>query len=68
MRIRYYILNGTVLHETTAAVLLKLDGNEHWLPKSKLSEDSRHVIDNAVRDDEVEIEVEDRFAKERGLA
>lgn len=49
--------------ETDAAFLVVIDGDEHWIPKSQMSDPSDYSED----DEDVTISITQFIAKEKGL-
>jgi len=61
---RYVIIQvEEVVKETDLAVLLRIDGEDHWIPKSQISPDSEYVEAEC----DLEIEVTKWIASEKGL-
>lgn len=58
----YYDIGGTFLQETDEAILLDVDGDEIWLPKSQLE-----YYDKAERGGYIEAEVPDWLCDQKGL-
>lgn len=56
----YYDIGGTLLKETEEAILLDVDGDEVWLPKSQIEFDGE-------RGDYIEVEVPDWLSEQKGL-
>ena len=56
-----------VLHMTDAAVLVRIDEAERWLPFSVLGEDSRELLESAWWDGVRALEVSVWFAEKEGL-
>lgn len=55
--------NVSVSHETAKALLVVIDGTEHWIPKVVIGEDSE-VYEAGTSGD---LHVETRFAEKEGL-
>lgn len=58
--VEYYDIGGTFLQETDEAILLDVDGDEVWLPKSQIEFDGE-------RGDYIEVEVPDWLCEQKGL-
>lgn len=58
----YYDIGGMFLQETEDAILLGIDGDEIWLPKSQIEYDEDHE-----RGDYMEVEVPDWLCEQKGL-
>jgi hypothetical protein len=56
-------LVGTIEHETDKAILLNIDGTNHWFPLSMVNK----IIRSRIMEEDT-IEVEQWIAKKKGLA
>jgi len=54
---------GACIRETEAAILVEIDGKQHWIPKSVLSDDSEVFSE----EDEGEIFVKQWWAEKNSL-
>ncbi len=56
------VVSGTLRRETDRAILLEVDVDEHWLPKSQID-----WTEDAEPGEEIDVEVPEWLADERGL-
>jgi DNA-directed RNA polymerase subunit E'/Rpb7 len=56
------IFDGILKHETPYAILVEIDNEDVWLPKSQIEYD-----ENAEVDDDIEVIIPEWLADEKGL-
>lgn len=56
-------IKATVLKETTGALLVDIDGGQHWIPKSQIDDDSEVYKE----DDTGELIISEWIAAQKGI-
>ena len=59
-------VKGVFKHYTDRAVLLEIDGEDRWIPRSVI-EDGFDPSDENAKGDEVELQIKSWFAEREGL-
>ena len=58
-------VEGEYLHQTDDAILLEIEGDEYWIPKSLI--ENLSMVDGVVQGEEVAIELPTWFAEKEGV-
>ena len=63
------IFDAVYVHQTDSAVLLEIEGEETWVPKSALEDGGKCVkdFDRENKGDDVEVSIARWLCKDRGL-
>jgi len=60
-------IKGLFVHVTDDAVLIQIDKERVWIPRSQIDEDDNAVLVDHDRGDEIEIKIKEWIAVEKGL-